>query len=294
MRRAATMQQQELLPMNDAPTKTKKKTAAPKVAVSKGQVATVKKVATIKRELGPVGAPKSMMQVLSEAAADPNVDATKMERLLAMQERVVAREAEIKFNEAMHDAQSHMPRVVKDKKNPETRSDYASLENVAKTINPIIYKHGFAPSFGTEDSKLPGHYKVICYLSHTGGHTRKYEADVPTDTTGPKGNKNKSETHGFGSAMSYARRYLMVLIFNVVIVGEDNDGNHANVETLSDKQAEKLVDLLESAGGKRPAFLTWASNAFKMEIKSFGQIPASRYQECETAIKNWISEQQKK
>jgi hypothetical protein len=49
-------------------------------------------------------------------------------------------------------------------------------------------------------------------LSHTAGHSRHYQADVPIDNTGPKGAQNKTMTHGFGSALSYGRRYLKLLI----------------------------------------------------------------------------------
>jgi hypothetical protein len=46
-----------------------------------------------------------------------------------------------------------------------------------------------------------------------------------------RGSPNKTAIHGFGSAMSYGRRYLLLLIFNLAMRHEDNDGNHINPET---------------------------------------------------------------
>src|SRR3546814_13380927 len=43
----------------------------------------------------------SLLAVISRAASDPNVDLDKMERLLAMQERIVARQAEALFASAL-------------------------------------------------------------------------------------------------------------------------------------------------------------------------------------------------
>ena len=48
----------------------------------------------------------ALLQVIARAAADPAVDIDKMERLLAMQERVMERNAEAAFNDAMRAAQS--------------------------------------------------------------------------------------------------------------------------------------------------------------------------------------------
>lgn len=279
-RRPQAQNQQELPIMNEPATATKSKKATAQVATSKGAVSKI----TSKQALDAPATPKSTLQIIAELSQNPNVDPDKIDRLLQAQERLIAREAEVQFNLAMHEAQSHMPRVVKDKSNNSTKSKFASLEAVVKTINPVIYQHGFAPSFGTEESHLPGHYKVVCYLSHTGGHVRKYSADIPLDNAGPKGEKNKTDTHGFGSSMSYARRYLTILMFNVVVVDEDKDGNRvaggSDVETITDKQADMLVDLIEDAGTTIKQFNT------HFGIQTIGMLPADRFNEAKSAIAN--------
>jgi hypothetical protein len=58
----------------------------------------------------------SLLQIISRAASDQSVDIDKMERLMAMHERLVARDAEQAFNAALTAAQTemhHMPRSIK-------------------------------------------------------------------------------------------------------------------------------------------------------------------------------------
>lgn len=197
------------------------------------------KTATTETELMPAGAmvrkddspealaPIDLIQSIVRAARDPAVDVDKMERLCALHERITARQAEKEFNEALRVMQSKLPPVIKTSRNPSTNSDYAKLEHIQDVVNPVLFEHGFSLSFGTDKSELPEHYGVTALLSHSGGHSRPYRCDVPSDTHGPKGLQNKTKTHGFGSAMSYGERYLMKLIFNIRLIGEDDDGNRA-------------------------------------------------------------------
>jgi hypothetical protein len=191
----------------------------------------------------------SVMEIISRAASDPNVDIDKMERLLAMRERMLDREAEQAFNESMRAAQQEMPQVVRDAKNEQTRSRYARYETISRKMAPVITKHGFSLSFGTADSPLKDHYRITCKASHVAGHSRDYFADVPSDMVGMKGNQNKTATHGFGSTMSYGRRYLKTLIFDVAVTNEDDDGGSAAlVEPISAKQKDELIELIKETG----------------------------------------------
>lgn len=227
----------------------------------------------------------SLMAVIARAASDPNVDVDKMERLMAMKERADARAAEQAFNEAMRDVQAELPRIIKDAENKDNHSRYARLETIGKIIKPIISKHGFSQSFGTDASPLTDHYRVTCTLSHTGGHSREYFADVPRDMVGLKGNANKTPTHGFGSSMSYGRRYLTMLIFNLELAGEDDDGRAAGNGLVTDEQAEHLLDMIgrEYTDEKErttylAAFLKW------IRAESIIQIKATDYEKAVKAI----------
>jgi hypothetical protein len=194
-----------------------------------------------------------ILAVIARAAKDPTVDVDKMERLFAMQERVLARDAEQRFNEAMAAAQKEMPQIKRGGKNATTNSTYAELDAMSEAMLPVIAKHGFSLSFGTDVSPLPNHYRVTCDVSHIGGHTRTYNADVPSDLTGMKGTPNKTSTHAFGSTLSYGRRYLKMLIFDVATT--DDDGRAASSgEKITDAQFASIDALINETETDRVKF----------------------------------------
>ena len=232
----------------------------------------------------------SLLQVITRAASDPNVDIDKMERLMAMHERMVERDAQRAFTEAMTAAQAAMPAIVRDAENKQTSSRYAKLETISDAIDPIIREHGFTISYGTFVSTLPGHYGVKAKVSHAAGHSETYDADVPADTVGPKGNQNKTPTHGFGSTMSYGRRYLKVMIFDVRMKGEDKDGNKPN-DTLTEEQGEELKVLIDKAVAARPGtdHAEWLTSFLDyMKVAALNDIPAKDFGKAKSAIDNAI------
>ena len=179
----------------------------------------------------------AILQVIARAASDPAVDVEKMERLLAMQERVMSHHAEASFNDAMRAAQGEMRQVSADANNPQTRSRYASYAAIDAAIRPIYTRHGFAISFGTGDAP-DGFVRVIAYVSHAGGHTREYKADMPADGKGAKGGDVMTKTHAFGAGTSYGMRYLLKMIFNVAVGEYDLDGNDPAAAGLLDDAME--------------------------------------------------------
>jgi len=169
----------------------------------------------------------TLMSAIAQAAANPNTDVEKMERLWAMHEKIAARDSERAFNDAMSAAQSSMGRIAADSENPQTRSAYASYAQLDRHVRPIYTKNGFSLSFNTGDSGKENELRVICYVSHAAGHTRTYTVDMPSDGKGAKGGDVMTKTHATGSAMSYGSRYLLKAIFNIAVGEGDDDGNKA-------------------------------------------------------------------
>ena len=172
----------------------------------------------------------AIISMIERAARDPSVDIEKFERLMAMRERTDREIARRSFNAAMAAAQHEMPQVIRRAENAQTKSVYAPLEAVGAAIDPVITAHGFSQSFGTADGAPAGSIRVTCLLAHSGGFEREYQADVPSDIAGIAGTKNKTPTHAFGSTISYGRRYLTMMIFNVKSrkALPDDDGNAAS------------------------------------------------------------------
>lgn len=211
----------------------------------------------------------AFVSMIERAARDPSVDMDKLERLLAMKERQEARMAEQAFAAAMSAAQSEMRPVATDANNPQTRSRYATFMALDRALRPIYVKNGFALSFDTAPGATPDTLMVLCDVMHSGGHIRRYSVPMPADGKGAKGGDVMTKTHATGAAMTYGQRYLLKMIFNIV-VGEDNDGNDTG-GTVTDKQAQTIHALIVECGADIGRFLKWAG------AESISDIPASKF-----------------
>ena len=198
----------------------------------------------------------NIIQVIERAALNPNVEIEKMERLLSMQERILDRESEQLFNAAMNEAQTEMLPISQDASNPQTRSKYASYTALDNALRPIYTKHGFSLSFNTGEGAPENHVRVICKVSHRGGHSDFPCIDIPADGKGAKGGDVQTKTHATMSAVSYGRRALLKMIFNIAEGQHDDDGNAASQvgPLLSDAQLDELVSLADEVGADKAKF----------------------------------------
>lgn len=186
-----------------------------------------------KQELAQMSENTAMVSMFERMASDPNVDVDKLERLMQMRERAVEREAESEFNNAMSDVQARMRTIGADASNPQTRSKYASYHKLDSVLRPIYTGGGFSLSFDTGKDAPDGMVRVLCYVSHKGGHSRTYHVDMPADGKGAKGGDVMTKTHAVGAGMSYGMRYLLKMVFNVAVGEDDVDGN----EPVTDNKA---------------------------------------------------------
>jgi len=210
------------------------------------------------------------LSMIERAALNPAVDVEKLERLMAMKERIEARNAETAFSASMTAAQSEMGPISADATNPQTHSKYASYEKLDRVLRPIYLRHGFALSFDEGDSPKPEHVRVLCHVSHNQGFTRTYHKDMPADGKGAKGGDVMTKTHAAGAAMSYGMRYLLKGIFNVAVGEEDRDGNGAD-PTVDAKQIANIECLLSEVGADAKRFMAY------IKVTSLDQILAKNY-----------------
>jgi len=196
----------------------------------------------------------TLLTAIASAASNPAADIDKMERLFAMHEAMVKREAEMAFNAAFSRAQSRMPIVATNAVNNQTNSRYAKLAAIVEAISPIYTAEGFSVSFNNADSPHEGHIRVLAKLSHPSGHSRDYQIDMPPDDVGIKGTANKTKVHAAGSTNAYARRYLTLMIWNLT-TEDDTDGNRARSKVTPNAGAgddldEETKDRIKALAGK--------------------------------------------
>lgn len=215
----------------------------------------------------------SMIAVIARAASDPNVDMDKMERLLQMQERIMARNSKAAYAEALARLQPKLPIIaerggIKDR-GGNVQSKYALWEDIVGIITPILAEEGFSLSFRTKSDATS--VTVTGVLLHREGHSEETSLTLPMDTSGSKNN-----VQGVGSSTSYGQRYTARALLNLRTGERDDDGKAGgNSEpTLSEQQIANLDALLSEVGANKKAFLAFC------KVESLSEILAKNYSEC--------------
>lgn len=215
----------------------------------------------------------SLLNIIAQTAADPNSDVSKLRALIDMQREVIAEQARVAFERAMVDAQTEMPMVVRDAINDHTRTRYARLETIDERIRPVYTRHGFSLSFdGTTQADRS--IEVTCIVSHREGHTRSYKLAGELDGVGAQGKANKTGIQAIGSTVSYLRRYLTCMIFNIVLGNEDRDGTAAErmpQGNISVIQKDELTALMQETSADAAKFLAF------MQVPCLDELPASKF-----------------
>jgi hypothetical protein len=156
--------------------------------------------------------------MIERLATNPDVNVDKLERLLAMQERVMARGAEAEFNASFAEMQPEIPVIVEKHDGDGGKWTFAPLEDIVEPLRPVLSRHGFSISHQTEWPD-PKTVKVIGILTHRAGHARRSEFQATADNTG-----SKNGIQALGSSVAYGKRYTTKDLLCIVTRGEDDDG----------------------------------------------------------------------
>jgi len=130
---------------------------------------------------------------------------------------------------ALAQLQAKLPTVSFDKENPHFHNRYASLAAIMDAIRPLMGEHGFSwvatPTILGSDSQDPGEIGLVYYLYHSSGEC------VAGGTYPLPGG---ATPQALGAAITYARRYTLCSVLNLV-ADEDDDGNTASGVTTPAK-----------------------------------------------------------
>lgn len=218
----------------------------------------------------------AIVSMIERAALDPRVDMDKMERLLAMQERIFDRNARMAYAAALATMQPLMP-VITERggiKNSAgaVQSRYALWEDINDAIKPILAAHGFALSFRT-GTTAEGKITVTGILSHREGHQEETTISLPHDSSG-----SKNAVQAVGSSTSYGKRYTATALLNITSRGEDDDGKAAPNDWIDSDQVDELVALMDDVGADRTRFMNF------LKIDTFAHLPKRRFREAIDAL----------
>lgn len=121
---------------------------------------------------------------------------------------------------ALVKAQAEIKPIVKDSTNPAFRSKYTSLDAIMEVIRPVMAKHGLfivQSVLDTIDGEHSTSIVVESRVIHSSGEWIAGVVQVPV---------MQQTSHGFGSALSYGRRYGLSALLSLAS-DEDDDGNGA-------------------------------------------------------------------
>jgi hypothetical protein len=166
----------------------------------------------------------AMLSFLQRAVADPGFDVGKFEVVLGAMREEQAKASQRAFYAAMAVAQGEMEPVRKDATNPSTRSKYARFEAIDAVVRPVYTRHGFSVSYRTGTPSRPGAVRVICTVAHEAGHSVEAELEAALDGSGAQGRSNKTDVQATGSTVSYLRRYILTMVWNIALASDDDDG----------------------------------------------------------------------
>ena len=227
-------------------------------------------------EVVPVSEATTILQVIERAAQNPAVDIDKMERLLQMHERIVARNAQAAYADALAQMQPQLPIIgerggIKDRAG-NVQSRYALWEDIVGIITPILARHGFALTFrtGNEAERVT----VTGVLTHREGHSEQTTLTLPIDTSG-----SKNAVQSVGSSTSYGKRYTASALLNLRTGETDDDGKvGGGAELITDSQLADLEALISEVGANKAAFLKF------LKVEALGDLRAASFHAAVQAL----------
>lgn len=235
-----------------------------------------------------------IMALVVRVAENPSIDVEKFERFVALQERILDRQAKADFDAHFADMQVELPvidrrgRIIvreKDARGQRTGqitqdTKFARFEDINEAVRPVLSRHGFSVRFETgmtDDNRI----KVVGVLSGW-GHRERSEFVLPHDSTGSKNN-----VQAIGSSTSYGKRYALCALLNITTRGEDDDGTkggeRAGPEPITAEQADKIVNRCGEVQCDKSRLLNYLNGSSRPnghpEVKDISEIPASRFDE---------------
>ena len=243
----------------------------------------------------PSDSPSMVLALVERLALDPHANVEKLERMTAMYERLKAKEAELAYNAAKGRILKKLAgiKIVKnrsvlheiDNGKPQKGScevfKYAPLEEIDKHLRTLLVEENMDLSY-SDEPREGGDILIRGRLKHLpGGHYEDSFMPAPLDTTG-----GKSNVQAVGSTNSFLRRYVACNIFNIVVVGDDDDGTGGTIDETQTKTIIELIkkakvgpkflkymraQSLEEAGSLEAAVATIAARDYRKAVTTLGE-----------------------
>ena len=185
---------------------------------------------------------------LMQQAISGGASIETLEKLMALQERWEAKQAQKGFYEALSEFQVNAPEIRKSKKVSfgNTEYNFAPLADIDRQIKPVMKSLGFSKRWEIQDSG--DKIKVTCIITHEMGHSEKTTMESGADTSG-----SKNPIQARGSAIEYMKRYTLLGALGITTADSDIDGRLPELDI--DKLHKQYMDLYITITDKDPQYL---------------------------------------
>jgi hypothetical protein len=229
------------------------------------------------------------LSIVQAALQSGNIDMYREAVALAKDmDAITSRKA---FDNAMADAKAEIPVIRKNqhvgydsRKAGAARTDYMheDLAEIARTIDPILGKHGLSYRFRVT-SNVNEPIAVTCIISHRDGHFEETTLRAARDDSG-----NKNAIQQIGSTITYLQRYTLKAALGLAAAKDDDGRSSERTEPdepaptsgcITREQAEQLRMLLNDHGIAPRAFLQF------VRLPRIEDIGAQHFYRCVAKIK---------
>lgn len=240
-----------------------------------------------------------MVSMIERVVMNPDADLDKLERMLAMKERMDAQNARVSFARALSDARAEIPPIMKDAtvdfttNKGRTHYKHETLAGIAKVIDPILSRHGLSYRFRTDQGQ--GGVRVTCIVAHAEGHSEE-----TTLAGAPDGSGSKNSFQAVGSAVTYLQRYTLKAALGLS-AEVDDDGRSAapngadkpkqkssrqdQQQTVS--QAQRVADLMITGIRKHGAQSVEADPTFPPALEQLRKESPELAANVESELETW-------
>lgn len=199
---------------------------------------------------------------LLETALKRDADEQVLAQLIDLHERTREGEARRAFEAALAAAKAEIPVIIKTQQASLGRTSYRheDLAEIARTIGPILARHGLAYRFRSLTSG--SEVTITCIVSHRDGYREENSLSAGADTSG-----EKNPIQAIGSTLTYLQRMSLKAALGLA-AAHDDDGKAASApRTISRQQVRELLSLIRDVGADKEALLQF------FKIKAFAELP---------------------
>lgn len=193
-------------------------------------------------EIAPIApTPTDNPLALLDKMIERGAGAAELERMSALVERWLDRQAKERYGQAMAEFHRRCPPIVQQRIADvgTFRYNFAAYEDIKKVTNPIDAELGISTSFSLP-SYDPAAGTVSGFMTvRVGSYSEEkhFTVRIPKAITNASGKSVINDTQMDGQAISYFKRYAFINGRDIVVTNEDNDANFQTTITTEMRMA---------------------------------------------------------